>query len=147
MGSYLVVAHQTAASNELIDGLIAKAAADPEARFTLLVPATPAHELFHPREGEGRDIAGFAAKEAKGVLREAGIKIIRTDVGDESPLVAIENELRDKPDYDGIIICTFPVGMSKWLKLDLVHQAERRFPLPISHIVAQSVVEEPIIGN
>jgi hypothetical protein len=37
---YLVVAHRTADSAELMDRLLALAAADPAAEFVLLVPAT-----------------------------------------------------------------------------------------------------------
>lgn len=138
MARYLVVAHQTADSPELSERVRALAISDPAAEFVLLVPATPIAHLLTWVEGEAREVARRRAEAAKARLEEAGAKVVRTAVGDPSPLQAIDDELREHPAYyDAIIFCTFPSGVSRWLGLDLPHQAERRFALPIIHVVAE----------
>jgi hypothetical protein len=42
--------------------------------------------------------------------------------------------------YDEIIISTLPLGMSRWLKLDLVSKA-KGLGLPVTHVEATSKVE------
>jgi 2Fe-2S iron-sulfur cluster binding domain len=37
------------------------------------------------------------------------------------------------------VVCTLPPGISRWLKLDLVHRAERKFGLRVIHVVAEAV--------
>jgi len=139
MARYLAVAHQTADSPELIDRLRTLASDDSTAELVLLVPATPIQHLLTWVEGEAKAAAGRAADIARGRLEEAGLKVIRASVGDESPILAIEDELREHPAYyDAIVICTFPPGKSRWLGLDLPHQVERRFSLPIIHVVAKA---------
>ena len=65
MSSYLVVAHQTATSPELLQRLSELAAEDPQAEFTLLVPATPLTHLLVWEEGETYQVAENRAEEAK----------------------------------------------------------------------------------
>jgi hypothetical protein len=60
-------------------------------------------------------------------------------VGDSEPLIAIEKAIH-LGDYDEIIISTLPLGMSRWLKLDVVSKA-RRLGLPVTHVQVQSKVE------
>jgi hypothetical protein len=74
------------------------------------------------------------------LLEEAlNAKVVRATVGSSDPLRAIDDELSTHPDYyDTLVICTLPPGASRWLRLDMVHQADRRFGLPIIHIVANS---------
>ena len=68
-----------------------------------------------------------------------GARVVRTDVGVAEPLQAIGDELRKHPGYDRLVICTLPPGLSRWLRLDLVHQAKRKFGLPVVHVVAEAV--------
>jgi nucleotide-binding universal stress UspA family protein len=49
---------------------------------------------------------------------------------------AMEVAGRGAGEYDGVIICTLPLGVSRWLRLDLPHRAERKFSLPVIHVVA-----------
>jgi hypothetical protein len=53
-------------------------------------------------------------------------------------LQAITDELLAHPGYDTLVICTLPPGISRWLKLDLVHRAERKFGLRVIHVVAEA---------
>ncbi len=135
MSRYLVVTHQTALSPDLHRKVIALVAEDPAAEFAVLVPEAPGLPITW--EGETVDAAGQRAEAAKTALEErAGARVFRTAVGAPDPLRAITDELRMQPGYDTLVICTLPPGISRWLKLDLVHRAERKFGLRVIHVVA-----------
>lgn len=152
MSNYLVVAHQTANSDALINGVRAKSDTQPDARFVLLVPATAIEDLQEPPLDAGIDrheLARQVGEDAAEVLRGEGVKIVATKIGDSNPLTAIADELRATPDhYQGIIISTLPTGLSHWLRNDLPSMVGKRFHLPVTHVVAEArVYEEPLIGN
>jgi hypothetical protein len=136
MSKYLVVTHQTALSPELQRKVIALVAEDPAAEFAVLVPETPGSSFTW--EGERVD-ARQRAETAKALLEEtARARVVRTAVGASEPLQAISDELLTHPGYDTLVICTLPPGISRWLKLDLVHLAERKFGRRVIHVVAEA---------
>jgi hypothetical protein len=136
MALYLVVAHQTAASPELVSKLRDVAAVDGEAEFVLLVPATSARHLLTWVEGEGAEIARDRANAATVELRRAGFTVRDTIVGPPDPLEAIRGELRASPrPYAKTIICTLPQGVSRWLHRDLPSQV-RKLDVEVVHVVA-----------
>ena len=138
MSRYLIVTHQTALSPDLQRKVSALVAEDPAAEFAVLVPEAPGLPLTW--EGETVDVAGQRAEAAKTLLEEtARARVFRTAVGAPEPLQAITDELRMHPGYDTLIICTLPPGVSRWLKLDLVHRAERKFGLRVIHVVAEAL--------
>jgi hypothetical protein len=57
-------------------------------------------------------------------------------LGDAEPLSAIQDAV-NLGHYDEIIISTLPLGMSRWLKLDLVSKA-KGLGLPVTHVQAGS---------
>ena len=61
------------------------------------------------------------------------------DVGDAEPLMAIQDAV-NLGHFDEIIISTLPLGISRWLKLDLISKA-RALGLPVTHVLAPSKVE------
>ena len=137
MSRYLVVTHQTALSPALHRKVIALVAEDPAAEFAVLVPEAPG--LTFTWEGETVDVARHRAEAARTALEEiARARVVRTAVGAPEPLQAIADELRMHPGYDTLVICTLPPGVSRWLKLDLVHRAERKFGLRVIHVVAEA---------
>jgi hypothetical protein len=138
MARYLIVAHQTAGSPELLERVRALAAADPAAEFTLLVPATPTGHLLHNwEEGEARQLARRRAGEAMAALAEAGVPVAAARVGSHSPLEAVGDELQARPGYyQRIVLSTFPPGVSRWLKGNLPAILERRFRLPVDHVTS-----------
>ena len=139
MAGFLVVAHQTAGSAELVDYLRKVAKGDPEARFTLLVPATPAAQLLVWEEGEPEAIAARKLESARTLLEKAGVRVHRTEVGAAAPIQAIQEELDAHPGaHDSVILCTLPAGMSHWLGLDIPKEAERKLDIPVLHITAGS---------
>jgi hypothetical protein len=139
MARYLVVAHQTAGSPELRQRAEEIAREDRSAEFAVLVPATPVQHLFTWEDGETMEIARRNVESARRLLEEAGLTVVRTAIGSRSPADAIDDEIREHPGYDALIICTLPSGVSRWLKLDLLHQAGRRTGLPVMHVVAEPV--------
>lgn len=133
---YLVVAHDTARSVELLDRLQEIQERDRNASFTLLIPTT--HESGRLTDTSD-DVASAesAAAEARAVLRDAGIELADARVGDPTPLLAIEDELRAHPEtYASVILCTFPPGMSRWVRMDTAHQVERHLEIPVEHVIA-----------
>lgn len=142
MSQYLIVAHQTADSPELLQRLTEIATFDQQAAFTLLVPATPVTHLLVWEEGETQMIAQNKAQEARALFESRGLNILRALVGDGSPLLAIGDELRRHPNwYDAIVLSTLPPGVSRWLRLDAHNQVERNFNLPVIHVVARRQAE------
>ena len=139
MARYLIVAHQTAGSAELLARVKELAGADPAAEFTLLVPATPTDHLLHNwEEGEARQLARRRAEEATRRLTEGGVNMVAARIGAHSPLEAVGDELLARPGYDRIVLSTFPPGISRWLRGNLPAVLQRRTRLPVDHVVAQA---------
>jgi hypothetical protein len=134
---YLIVTHQTARSPELQQKVADLIAEDPNAEFAILVPESAPHDLSW--EGEHIDVARQQAEASQHVLSQnVGAKIVRTTAGVEDPLKAIEAELKGHKDYDKLLICTLPVGRSRWLRRDVIRNAQKRFGLPVIHVIAQA---------
>ena len=122
--------HQTTLSLNLQRTVRALVAEDPAAEFAVLVPEALGVPLTW--EGETVDVASQRAEAAKALLEEtAQARVFRTAVGAPEPLQAITDELQAQPGYHTLVICTLPPGVSRWLKLDLVHRAERKFGLRV----------------
>jgi hypothetical protein len=134
--SVLVVAHQTAATPGLLDAVRGRAAAGP-ARFHLVVPRQPhgMQKLVNPEEG-GDGEAQQVLDAALPKLSEAAGHEVTGELGDAEPLMAIHDAV-NLGHYDEIIISTLPLGVSRWLKLDLISKA-RALGLPVTHVQAQS---------
>ncbi len=135
----LVVAHQTAATPALLDAVRARAARGP-ARFHLVVPqrARGIHKLVDP-EDTGADEAQRVLDIALPKLSQEAGHEVSGSVGDAEPLSAIQDAV-NLGNFDEIIISTLPLGISRWLKLDLVSKA-RGLGLPVTHVEAPSKVE------
>ena len=150
MPRYLVLANQTASSPELTSAVQDIIKRDSDAEFVLLVPATPVEDLLDWQDGDNETIAKRTAQTAKEHLEGVGAKVVRTEVGDASPVKAIEDELqRHQEKYDAIVISTLPLQRSRWVSLDQPRRIERRFKLPVTHVVGHSVTmtrEELING-
>ena len=150
MPRILILANQTASSPELTDAVREIIKKDAATEFVLLVPATPVEDLLDWQDGDSQAVAKRTAQTAKEHLERVGAKIIRTEVGDPSPVKAIEDELqRHEETYHGILISTLPLQRSRWVALDQPRRIERRFKLPVTHVVGHSVTmtrEELING-
>jgi hypothetical protein len=136
----LVVAHQTAATSALLDAVRERAARGP-ARFHLVVPSRPhgIHKVVDP-EDAGEAEARQVLADALPALSKAAGQEVTGSIGDPEPLMAIQDAV-NLGDYDEIIISTLPLGISRWLKLDLVSKA-RALGLPVTHVAASGKVAE-----
>jgi hypothetical protein len=130
----LVVANRTAESPELLDALRSRAAQG-DAVFTLLVPATPHGVAWAADMHSGGTEAEDHMRNAVERMRSAGLEVTDGKVGDPDPLAAVQDEVNFAK-YDEIIVSTLPGGVSKWLKLDLPHRVERSCGLPVTHVTA-----------
>jgi hypothetical protein len=141
MARYLLVAHQTAESQELRAQVAALVQKDRAAEFVLLVPATPV-SLLTGVGGEGRtamQVARWRGARARSLLEGAGAGVTAVRIGSYDPILAIEEEVRGGG-YASVIISTLPPGLSRWLRLDLPRKIARRFPeLKIVHVTSQPV--------
>jgi hypothetical protein len=136
--SILVVAHQTAATGALLDAVRERAARGP-ARFHLVVPlrAHGIHRLVDPQDASEEGARRVMA-DALPLLSEAAGHPVTGEVGDPEPLMAIQDAV-SLGAYDEIIISTLPLGISRWVKLDLVSKA-RALGLPVTHVAASGKV-------
>ena len=132
----LLVAHQTAATEPLLQAVRERAKRLP-VEFHLVVPrqAHGMHKVVDP-EDTGEDEAQSALDAALPKLSEAAGREVTGSLGDAEPLMAIHDEV-NQHHYDEIIISTLPLGISRWLKLDLVSKA-RGLGLPVTHVQAES---------
>lgn len=142
MATYLVVAHQTATSPLLLQRLEELARRDRNARFALIVPVTHRKHLLPTGDEQDRLLvwdereveaaARERAAEARRAMEERGLEVLWAETGDESPLLAIDDELRARPGvYEAIVLSTLPAGRSRWVRLDTQEQAQRKFSLPV----------------
>ena len=133
--SVLVVAHQTAANTSLLEAVRERAQQGP-ARFHMVVPRRPhgMHKVVDPLEA-GDDEAHMVLDDALPRLCEAAGQEVTGGVGAPEPLMAIHDAV-NLGSYDEIIISTLPLGMSRWLKLDLISKA-KAIGLPVTHVTAK----------
>jgi len=139
MPTYLIVANQTLGGAELMEkvrDLIAEGPCD----FHLVVPATPSKDHLTWTEGEARTIAARRLDEGLDRLRNAGANATG-EVGDASPVLAVDDALLHRT-VDAAIVCTLPLGVSKWLKLSLPDRIERKHKIPVTHLVIEPQVAE-----
>ncbi len=135
----LLVAHQTAATAALLDAVRGRAGRGP-AKFHLVVPrqAHGMHRVVDP-EDVGGDEAQKVLEVALPKLSDAAGQEVTGTLGDAEPLMAIHDAI-NLGNYDEIIISTLPLGVSRWLRLDLVSKA-RGLGLPVTHVQAAGKVE------
>ena len=75
----------------------------------------------------------------------SGILVTRFEASPEPPLVAIESEISQRENtYAAIIVSTFRPGLSRWLQHDLLSEINRRFQIPVQHVIATQSEERPI---
>jgi hypothetical protein len=136
MRRFLVVANQTLAGEPLL-GRVRQLARDGPCAFHVVVPATPPQDHAWT-EGEARAIARRRLDTALSRFGELGeATLVDGEVGDASPILAIEDAIRGHGPFDAIVLSTLPPGASRWLKLDLPHRVEAAFGLPVLHVIGE----------
>ena len=139
MARYLVVAHETVTSPELLKVVRGVREQDAEAEFVLLVPATPVRHLLF-RKGDEHDAEATARKRgerARTVFAKKDVPLSDVRVGVADPVEAIDQELSAHPGYAGFVISTLPAEKSRWLRMDLPRTVRETHGLPVHHVVAE----------
>jgi hypothetical protein len=154
MRKYLVVANQTLQGAELREELRKRIKAGP-CSFYVIVPDTKATEYdpvaaggvlpqpgmwwwatYYARPATDEEATAQARQRLSLMLTglaAMGVPV-EGDLGSPSPLEAMEKVIADHQ-FDEIVVTTLPQRVSRWLRADLPHQAERRFRLPVTTIV------------
>lgn len=122
----LVLANVTAASEELVSALEARAEREPTS-YTLIVPATPF--------GGGRAAATEQLAAAIEQLRERGLEVDGS-VGAADPIVAV-TDAWDPKRHDEIIVSTLPMSLSKWMHAGLPERIAKVTDAPVTHVTSQ----------
>jgi len=140
VASYLLVANETAESEDLLHAVSKIHARDQDAAFVIVVPATTLN-LLQQFEGTAKSARWLAAQRAQSTrqkLESLGIRVRSTRVGNWDPYLAIEDELLHE-EYEAIVVSTLPPGLSRWLRMDLPSRVVRRHPhLRLVHVIARS---------
>lgn len=128
---YLLVPSAASSIHVLVERARQLAADAPRVSFVLLTPL--------PREGSDRDVAQHLAAAhdllAVARLRRARLRVERSAIGDRSPLLAIEDELRARPDaYDAVVLASpVPRRAARLIGRD-DHWRAQALPLPVIHV-------------
>jgi GABA permease len=154
----LLVANKTLGSGEVSEYVRDRMAKE-ECQFTLLVPATPRWDRvpIHRRRlassSASASEGGASSNEDENAIEddydfarsrlEYGLEVLRGlgaavdgDIGDPDPAKAIY-EVLERRHFDEVALSTLPKGVSRWLRLDIPHQVERKFHIPVTVIKVQ----------
>lgn len=101
--------------------------------FTLLVPAEPHGFAWATDMHCGWQAATARAQRAAKRMREAGLDLKETIVGDADPFAAVGDVLHCRR-LDEVIVATLPRGVSSWLRIGLPARLGRVTELPITRI-------------
>ena len=130
---YLIVAHRTIGSEELMSCLAQHHMTDPTGTYHLIVPVWyPADHIW--TEGEIKARARERLELGLTKLRGAGLEVTG-EIGDVSPITAVSVLLRRGEKFDGVIVSTLPHGMSRWLKLDVPSRLRREMGCDVELVI------------
>ena len=156
MRRYLVVANQTLQGAELRKELRKRIEAGSSSFYVLVPDTTAAHYHAVPAAGgvlppsmtwwatsyRGPATDEEASAQARQRLNQmladlAALGVpVEGHLGSSRPLEAME-KVFTAHQFDEIIVATLPRRVSRWLRADLPHQAERRFSLPVTTIITK----------
>lgn len=153
MRRYLVVANQTLGGAELSEEI--RRRLEGQTYFYVLVPNTRAVDYYSLAArgghlpmpavftecGPAADAEATAQAQQRldqlvGRLGELGAKA-EGELGHANPLKAIDDALASRQ-FDEVILSTLPQPISRWLRMDLPHQVQRRCGLPVVTITARA---------
>jgi hypothetical protein len=132
----LVVATETATSDELMAALQERAnRGSVPVDFTLVMPAS----------GAGTAATEPKLQEALERWREVGLKAEGV-VGDSLPVNAVA-EVCPPGRFDEVVVCTLPGKTSRWLRSDVPYRISHLTDLPVTHVVAMSMLQHELHGE
>lgn len=135
----LVVANETVGGAALRETV--RQVVKPYSEILVVAPALTSPVRHWTSDVDGaRTAAETRLRTSVARLASNGLSV-RGEIGDQDPMVAIEDALRTFG-ADEIVISTHPAGRSNWLEQDLIGKARARFALPITHCVTDLAAEE-----
>lgn len=154
MGRYLIVANQTLGGLELEQKIHDRIEHGEGAFFVVVPMANPEHEVSKwvsadpafgiPATPVVDDDAVEAARQrSEHRLRAMLAKITELGgtadghIGNTDPYKAVEDVL-DLGPFDEVIVSTFPLGLSRWIKMDLASRLERMVECPVTTVESQA---------
>ncbi len=137
MPRYLVIAHRTLGSPELLSALQERSG-EGDATFHLLVPEYHGGLGLTYTDTRAHAVASTNLEEALTRFAAAGLATTG-EVGEASPVEAVATVLERDRAFDAVIVSTLPPGISRWLGLDLPTQVRRRFGFDVTHVVGHLV--------
>jgi hypothetical protein len=90
-------------------------------------------------------VARATAIDGGRAIRNAGLKLDDTLVGDPDPLRAIEDECKSRS-YAKAIISTLPLGVSRWLKRDLPNRVRTKLELEVVHVASKAAARKQAVA-
>lgn len=143
MHRVLVVANQTLVGAHITNFIYELRQSHDELEVFVLVPATPRQpDPSAPHDAPIKDASG--TKRAHEQLRTALTALSKVgvtakgEIGVSDPLQAVTKVMEDQT-FDQILVSTLPLGTSRWIKMDIPHRIERRFGIPVLHLVGSSI--------
>lgn len=133
MRTILVVANETLGGEKLLEAVRAHAAGG-DARVVVCVPRTKPRHGNVIYDESVFDAAQVRIDLARQVLREEGIEAIG-EVGDPDPYTATMDAVAEHHP-DEIILSTYPIASSGWLRRDLVGRIADAARVPLEHVVS-----------
>jgi hypothetical protein len=138
MKEVLVVANRTLGGAKLLEAVRERAAAG-GARFRLVVPMTKPSSGLVIYDEAVRESAQVRVDLALAAVAQEGIEATG-EVGDPDPFSATMDAVAvHRPDE--IILSTYPMQASGWLRRDLVERVRNASGVPVEHIVS-NIAEE-----
>jgi nucleotide-binding universal stress UspA family protein len=152
MARYLVVANQTLGGAAL-DRAVRERIERGDARFHVVVPMVePATEVtsWAPQDPLfGMPVPLEATQESMEEAEQRSQHRLRAmveaitalggvadgEVGSVDPYTAVEQVL-DRESFDEVIVSTLPIGISRWIRMDLPSRIERLAPCPVVTVEA-----------
>ena len=130
----LVVANQTLGGRRVLEWLRDQAEQGP-CSVHVLIPANVDTQHWVHDDDSDRELAQARLAECLQRFRELDVTVTG-EVGDPRPMDAILDVL-NREAFDEILVSTLPVGISRWLRFDLVHRLQRTVLIPVTHLIAE----------
>jgi hypothetical protein len=165
MGRCLIVANQTLGGDAL-DRAVRDCISRDVAVFYIVVPRTKVKDelaiwtggfridegmppdqirAFRDRAARDHEVAVAEARRRARQRLDHMIDRIRTasgeaegEVGVDDPVEATKEVLERQGAFDEIIVSTLPVGLSRWVKLDVAHRIARLTDVPVTTVEAEA---------
>jgi hypothetical protein len=130
-----VIVVPTASISDEVLQTVVWAHAGQDAEIHVVAPASGISRLDWLTNAED-DARGDALELAENTAEATPTDNVDAAVGDSDPIQAIEDALRTFP-ADEVIIITRPDESASWLETGAGEEAQRRFSVPVTHLIAR----------